>query len=295
MTSLARITLAALLGGAATGYHTSVPFSGRSRSLAVASTSAGADGADDLGAQSMNRRRALGGFSSAGAAVAGAFWVPRTAPASAFDLPIPSIDFEAVGKGANVVGGVIEKNLFEPLPDKSTQLAKAAAAAKAAADGEVAYDKFIQMLFAGDVARVQFYGQFGDAGAVVSTVAGQKLFVATPSEAANSSISPLQTVAKVRDAGVPYSFESFDLSGYKKNGVNYMNPRAVTAAERNEAEAKENAEFAEKRRAEKREKPDFVPALDELEAPKGPAETQQMADREGFTGPGRAKVGDVQF
>ena len=180
------------------------------------------------------------------------------------------------------------------------------------------------MLFAGDVARVQFYGQFGDAGAVASTKAGQKLFVATPSEAANSSISPLQTVAKVgpilrhllpafycpqihpraftpdrhpkvRDAGVPYSFESFDLSGYKKNGVNYMNPRAVTAAERNEAEAKENAEFAEKRRAEKREKPDFVPALDELEAPKGPAETQQMADREGFTGPGRAKVGDVQF
>ena len=64
-----------------------------------------------------------------------------SSPASAFELPsvaLPSFDLDAVGKGASsaagVVGGVIERNL-EPLPDKSEQLAKAAAAAKAAADG----------------------------------------------------------------------------------------------------------------------------------------------------------------
>merc|ERR1712224_1183650 len=59
---------------------------------------------------------------------------------------------------------------------------------------------------------VRFYGSMGER-VVAETIQGQRLEVqGVPQESPNSPIGPLKTVAKVRDSGVPYSFESFDLT-----------------------------------------------------------------------------------
>lgn len=94
------------------------------------------------------------------------------------------------------------------------------------ATGEVQYDDFLRLLFRDEVLKVQFYGAKGES-AVATTRDGERLSVlGVPSENSNSPVSPLRTVAKVRDAGVPYSFESLDLKSFRKSpGLNpTLNP-----------------------------------------------------------------------
>ena len=74
----------------------------------------------------------------------------------------------------------------------------------------------LQFLFNGQVSRVQFFGADGSE-VIIFTNEGARLRVdGTPKESASSPLSPLKVVAKVRDAKVPYSFESFDLTSFRK-------------------------------------------------------------------------------
>jgi len=91
------------------------------------------------------------------------------------------------------------------------------AAKKVAEAGEknIAYDNFLELLNDGEIQRVQFYGETGNK--VVATTNGERVTViGVPQESSNSPMSPLRTVAKVRDAGVPFTFESFNLAEYRK-------------------------------------------------------------------------------
>eukprot|EP00622_Pseudochattonella_farcimen_P007771 FR743842.1.p1 GENE.FR743842.1~~FR743842.1.p1 ORF type:complete len:252 (+),score=31.10 FR743842.1:98-757(+) len=211
---------------------------------------------------------------------------------------LPTVDLDAaaanLGKGAQGVGDIIQRNLAE-VPDPALQAESQKQTAISSSDGEISYTDFLAALFMGDVTKVQFYGQAGEQ-AVATTTQGKRLFVqGVPLEDKSSSNSPLKLVAKVRDAQVPFVFESFNLKAYKTNGVAGLNARTKAAQVKNEEDAKEYAEFAAKRRAQAQpDKPLDCTAYggsgDQC------AEVEQaIGGREGFSGPGRSKVGDVQF
>jgi len=80
----------------------------------------------------------------------------------------------------------------------------------------ISYDDFLESLFRGTAERVQFYGSEGEE-VILTTKSGDRLQVlGVAKESANSPRGPLSTVAKVRDAKVPLSFESFDLKSFRK-------------------------------------------------------------------------------
>jgi hypothetical protein len=73
-------------------------------------------------------------------------------------------------------------------------------------------------MFDGDVEKVQFYGKAGEIG-VLTTKKGVRLdILGIAPTSSNSPRGPEMTVAKVRDANVPFSFESFDLTSFRKVG-----------------------------------------------------------------------------
>mmetsp|Transcript_67678 Transcript_67678/g.153166 ORF Transcript_67678/g.153166 Transcript_67678/m.153166 type:complete len:279 (+) Transcript_67678:28-864(+) len=80
----------------------------------------------------------------------------------------------------------------------------------------IEYSDFLEVLFRGEAAKVQFYGAEGDV-AFLTTKEGKRLKVLGMAKASNNSDKgPLSTVARVRDAKVPFSFESFDLVSFRQ-------------------------------------------------------------------------------
>jgi len=81
----------------------------------------------------------------------------------------------------------------------------------------IEYDDFLSALFLGDAEKVQFYGKEGETAVMTMKKGGARLTVlGVASPSSNSPKGPLSTVAKVRDAKVPFSFESFDLTSFRK-------------------------------------------------------------------------------
>eukprot|EP00640_Fibrocapsa_japonica_P002702 CAMPEP_0113939752 /NCGR_PEP_ID=MMETSP1339-20121228/6018_1 /TAXON_ID=94617 /ORGANISM="Fibrocapsa japonica" /LENGTH=257 /DNA_ID=CAMNT_0000943359 /DNA_START=144 /DNA_END=917 /DNA_ORIENTATION=+ /assembly_acc=CAM_ASM_000762 len=101
----------------------------------------------------------------------------------------------------------------QPVLTSSTKLL---AADPVVADGEITYAKFISLLQERGIARVTFLGAAGNA-AIAELADGSKVNIGEgyPQENPINPESPLKVAAKLRDYGVPYSYQ-FDLSRYSK-------------------------------------------------------------------------------
>jgi hypothetical protein len=80
----------------------------------------------------------------------------------------------------------------------------------------ISYDDFVLELNQGGAKKVQFYGAFGE-DVILTLMDGTRLSVRGVKKYDPSSpLGPERTVAKVRDAKVPFSFETFDLYSFRK-------------------------------------------------------------------------------
>lgn len=115
------------------------------------------------------------------------------------------------------------------------------------------YADFLVLLRSRQVESVRFFDTFGlrgDAALRDGRVVEIGLGDGWPAEKPGSPESPLQFIAKVRDADVPYSFAAFDLTQYNqaaKKAKSYKNKNAIQAEKVGEEEAER---VARKREAE---------------------------------------------
>jgi len=113
---------------------------------------------------------------------------------------------------------LVPRESFAAVEDKTLDSSAAAPDETPTTTTQIEYDDFLSAMFDGDVEKVQFYGKAGEIG-VLTTKKGVRLdILGIAPTSSNSPRGPEMTVAKVRDAKVPFSFESFDLTSFRKVG-----------------------------------------------------------------------------
>ena len=117
------------------------------------------------------------------------------------------IQTPALGRRGFVCGGISAAALSLKRP-----------VAIASSDEDISYDAFTELLFRGDASMVRFTGPNGEEVYVTTKSGDTRRVLGVPAESPYKVEGPFKTVARVRDAKVPYTIDSYDLTSFRKVG-----------------------------------------------------------------------------
>ena len=192
----------------------------------------------------VSRREALATASSIGGLVA----LLPPAPARAVDEPAFSDAAVRAQKAAGDAEAAADLALLDAAAEKEEKSMAAAmpAASRSASSSPstVTYDKFLDMIFRGDVEKVQFYGLDQETVVLTTKDGGERLTVTDVpgGDGRGATPGPMKVVARVRDAKVPYTFEALDLKSFRSEGIE-LNP--FSTIQRRDAATKAQAPSGE--------------------------------------------------